>query len=144
MSALVEHAKKELALIGGDGMQDAINKDILQLVEIFAKQGHTGFTASYTIGMLKRLLNFLPLQPLTGESNEWNEVGDNTYQNNRCSAVFKEGDGQAYWIEGKVFSDDGGNSWFTSRDSRVNIEFPFHVPPERERVILPEAVGTTE
>lgn len=139
MSSLIEHAKTELALIGGqdDEMQQAINKDILEIVDVFDKQGHSGFSASYALGILKRLLDFKPLKPLTGEPDEWIEVGDGVFQNKRYSAVFKDGaGGKAYWIEGKIFSDDGGKTWFTNRDSRVYIEFPFHVPDKSEYVIL--------
>jgi hypothetical protein len=65
---------------------------------------------------------------LTGEDDEWRlcEYSDReTYQNKRFSRVFKEGkDGQAYDMQGKVFVEPNGAS-YTSRDSRVYIEFPY-------------------
>lgn len=48
--------------------------------------------------------------------------------------MFKEKDGTAYNIEGKVFSDDG-EVWYTNGDSRVNITFPYVVPDKPEYVI---------
>lgn len=143
MSNLVNWAKSELELIGGqdDGMQQAMNKDILQIVEVFASQGHSGFSASYALSIIKRLLDWKPITPLTGEEDEWNDVGvdgDTTQQNKRCSAVFREnGDNStAYYIEGKIFSDDKGETWFTNRDSHVPVVFPYTVPEKPERIIL--------
>lgn len=74
--SMVEYAKSELERIGKDkkGMQDAINKNILEIVEIFSNQGHSGFSAGYALNVLERLLRYKPLTPLTGEPDEWNEV----------------------------------------------------------------------
>lgn len=134
---MVEWAKKELELLGGqdDEMQQMINKNILQMVETFCEQGHTGFSASYALGIITRLLDWKPITPLTGEDDEWNDVGRGTQQNKRCSAVFRE-NGEAYYIEGKVFSDNGGKSWFTNRNSRVPVTFPYTVPDKPEYIIL--------
>ena len=145
MSNLVEFAKAELERIGkdNDGMQDMMNKDILEIVKTFSKQGHSGFTASYALNILKKLLDFKPLQPLTGEDSEWTEVHENdngepVEQNKRYYAVFRENrdNSRAYNINGKVFSDDGGETWFTSRKSRVPVTFPYTVPDKPEYVIL--------
>lgn len=130
---MVEKAKYELSLLRGsseepDEMQDLIEKDILEIIEIFAKQGHSGFSASYAIPIINKLLKQEPITPLTGENHEWNDVGDGIFQNKRLSSVFKDGknfDGNPYWINGKVFSDDDGKNWYTNSDSRVEIEFPF-------------------
>lgn len=55
-------------------MQDLINKNILEIIEVFSNQGHSGFSAGYAISVLERLLRYKPLTPLTGEPDEWNEV----------------------------------------------------------------------
>ena len=142
--SLVSYAKSELARINTDNdpEQNVMDKHILRMVEEFANEGHTGFTAGYAIGILERLLRFLPLTPLTGEDDEWNNVGtekgEELFQNKRCSAVFKRGDRPAFHLYGKKFSDDGGETWYTSRESRVEITFPYTVPTSPERVILME------
>lgn len=66
---MIEYAKRELELIGKDedGMQELMNKNILEIVEIFSKQGHSGFSAGYALNVLERLLKYKPLTPLTGE-----------------------------------------------------------------------------
>ena len=58
-------------------MQKAINKDIMQIVQVFAEQGHSGFSASYAINLIKRLLNYEPISPLTGAEDEWNKFDYN-------------------------------------------------------------------
>lgn len=134
---LVEHAEKELALLS-DGepceMQAMMNRHILEMVKLFADFGHSGFSAGYTISVLERLLRFEPLKPLTGEDDEWNEVGEGVFQNNRCSHVFREADGRAYDSEGRIFREPDG-SCYTSKDSRVYIEFPY--TPKWEYVDVP-------
>ena len=117
--ATVEYLDREYELLGWqkDEMYNALKK----ICEVFDGQGHSGFSAAYAIGTLERLLRYEPLGPLTGEDDEWNEVGPSTLQNKRCSHVFKE-NGQAYDIRGKIFKDERGH--FTSGDSRVDIEFP--------------------
>ena len=140
---MVKWAERELnRLLTGDEdsdkIQRVINSNILDLVKIFAKQGHSGLSASYVISVLYRLLKFKPLTPLTGEDDEWNEIQKGVYQNRRYSAVFKDNkdNSTAYNIEGKVFSDDGGKTWFTNRSSLVPVTFPYSVPNEPEFIIL--------
>lgn len=144
MSNLVKWAESELERIGGqdDELQQMMNKGVLDIVELFAEQGHSGFSAPYAIGLIQRLLDWKPITALTGEEDEWAEPfksdTENTQQNKRCSAVFRKNNDNstAYYIEGKVFSDDGGETWFTNRDSFVPIEFPYTVPEKPERIIL--------
>jgi hypothetical protein len=143
-------AKNELELIE-KGCEDAeslyvqkkVTKDIMDIVKIFANQGHSGFSASYTLNLIRRLLDWKPIKPLTGEDDEWGEVEewdkeDNSQQNKRCSAVFRKNfdNSTAYYLYGKIFSDDGGMTWFTKRESFVPITFPYKVPLEPEYIYL--------
>lgn len=142
MSTLADYAKEELKRIGmidsGEPYNEEVAKAILDLIELFASQGHSGFTAPYTVNAFKRLAMYKPLSPLTGEDSEWSEVGSGVYQNKRYSAVFKE-DGKAYNIEGKMFTDNNGLTWYLSKDSHVEITFPYIVPDEPEEVYLDKA-----
>jgi hypothetical protein len=133
MTNIKTYAINELTRIGmygsGDEMNDAMCEHILKMVNVFAEEGHSGFSANYTINILQKLLQFEPLSPLTGEDDEWEDISEYSgyehYQNKRLSRVFKEGkDGQAYDIQGKVFVEPDGAS-YTSRDSCVYIEFPY-------------------
>lgn len=142
-----EYAKSELARItkDGDELQDAINKNILDIVELFASQGHSGFTAGYAMSILERLLRFKPITPLTGEDDEWGDVSDfmgqRVLQNKRCSSVFKTVDTQgnmieAHDIDGIVVSDNGGLTWFSSGSFRKNVTFPYEPPTHPEKVYI--------
>lgn len=144
---MIEHAKRELDLLlkqceddeEAIEMQKVINQNILDIVEMFANQGHSGFSASYTINILTKLLNQSFVTPLTGEDDEWAEVADGVYQNKREGRIFKNKDkfdGKAYYLDGKAFSDDGGKSWFTNQNSFVPVEFPLTKLPETEYIIL--------
>ena len=137
MSNLIDYAKAELARInkGGDDMQDLMDKHILDIIQVFSDQGHSGFSASYLTNRVERLMRFLPITPLQGTDDEWNDCGrerDSTpiFQNKRCSRVFKDGVG-AYDVEAEVFSDNGGITWFTRGGHRVYIDFPYMPPTNR-------------
>jgi len=144
--SFIDHAKSELDRIGlgnndltGEDMDYHMREHILRMVDEFSKEGHSGFSASYALSILKKLLAFKPLTPLTGEDDEWMHVydddnGDPVYQNVRLSSVFKGPDG-AYDIDGKVFwewftDEDGEKSktYFTSKGSAVPVEFPYEKP----------------
>lgn len=146
-SNLVLHAEKELdLLLGGnevtlDGMNAAMKKDILSVVKTFSKQGHSGFSAAYAIGVLEKLLRFEPLKPLTGEDSEWMAVGeeddDVMYQNVRYSAVFKLGKyGSAYDINAVVFRRGKDGATFTKGGYRHYITFPY--TPSTKVVTIPK------
>lgn len=135
-----EYGRKELERIGyfkegDDPYNEAVANAILKLLEVFDSQGHSGFTAPYTAQIFHRLATFKPITPLTGEDDEWNEIEPGLLQNKRYSAVFKDKTG-AYNIEGKIFSDNDGEIWFTNKDSKVYIEFPYTVPDYPEQIIL--------
>ncbi len=103
-----------------DGM---LGTSVMELLEVFGKQGHSGFSAMMVTNLFNKLARYQPIQPLTGEDSEWNEVTDGVYQNRRCHHVFKE-NGQAYDIDGKVFREPDGST-YTNRDSRVDVTFPY-------------------
>ena len=129
-----------------DEMQEAVCENVLKLIDVFADEGHSGFSASYTINLFAKLAMFEPIVPLTGEDWEWHEASPGVFQNKRCSHVFKQKDrfdGQAYDINAKVFwewvrSGDFGaisKNSYTSGDSFVPITFPY--TPKREYVFAP-------
>ena len=151
--AMMEWAEQELKLVGydindpEDGPDRWLAEGTLELLKVFSEQGHSGMSAPYAVALFEKLALWKPIAPLTGEDDEWNHVGESTWQNRRNSVVFKGEDGQAYWIEGRVFwewathpeIDDGKpfKSYYTSRESRVNITFPWTQPDQSEYVFVP-------
>lgn len=149
-SNLVAHAKREFLAMGyipldqpqDDDPNKWIQESVLELITVFSKQGHSGFSAPYAIATFQKLAMFEPLGPLTGEDSEWNEVSEGMFQNNRCGRVFKSKDRfnrQAYDIDGKVFTDANGS--YTNLHSQVPITFPYtpvteYVNVTKEGVVL--------
>lgn len=137
MSDLVTFAEDEMRRAGlfdkdsdyGGMLGDAV----LKMVKTFSDEGHSGMSASMAIRIFEKVARFEPLTPLTGEDDEWNEVGEGYFQNRRCSHVFKE-NGHAYDSEGKIFREPDGYC-FTNRDSRVPVTFPY--TPSHEYVDVP-------
>lgn len=115
-SNLVAHARRELATIGED---KAHAESLIEMVKIFAKQGHSGGSAPIAIAQLTALLNFENLSPLTDDPEEWYFHGEETWgakggiwQNKR---------------NGEAFSQDGGKTYYLLSESSHNFaKRPYH------------------
>lgn len=121
MSNLIEHAKKELKLIGADDKDSMyggmLYDSCIELIDVFSKQGHSGNSASIVREIFHKLADFKPLSKLTLLDDEWNAVSETTYQNRRNSAVFKEGkDGRAHYIDAFYKKTQTGSTWSGSLD----------------------------
>lgn len=125
MSNLVNHAKRELELAGfpkephvEEGF--AIDYDyeiaqgVVKMVELFASEGHSGMSASISLSMLQKLLNFDPLTPLTDDPAEWNQVDVDMWQSVRQS---------------ESFSKDGGKTFYTLKEKRTWVWHAIHWLP---------------
>ena len=134
--SLVDFAEKELkaaGLFNEDSVYGGmIGEEVLELVSVFSNQEHSGMSASIVTDIFTRLAQFQPLAPITGADEEWVEVADGIYQNNRAHSIFKE-NGIAYQSDYYIFSkpriDDAGekyNATFQSHLSRKEITFPYN------------------
>lgn len=144
----ITHAKKEFEILLKH-VPDAIirdyEKEILALVKKVAKGQSGGSmppTAAAVAAAVKDLCLHKPLLGLMNEEEEWMDVteasgGNEMYQNNRLSAVFKHGkDGRPYYLDAIIFEGQNGSAFTASGsvklgdgsnvDSRQYIkEFPF-------------------
>ena len=110
---MIEHAKYELNLLLEKcedeedlKMQKVMNDNILEIIEVFAKQGHSGMSTNYTIRIITKLLNYEPILPLTLKDDEFIEVADGVFQNKRDGRIFKQKDrfnGKPYNVDTKKF-----------------------------------------
>jgi len=147
--SMLDFAKLELDRIGmtsedrtGDDITFCLRDHILRMVEEFSDENHSGSSAGYSLSILKKLLAFQPLTPLTGEDDEWMDVyeendGTTVYQNKRKSSVFKTHRG-AYDIDGKLFWEWHTNEttgektkiYFSGYGCAMPVEFPYTPPDE--------------
>lgn len=120
MSNLVKHAEFELKKAGlfdkDSDYGGMLGDGVMELIKVFAKQGHSGMSASMTTSLVEKLMRYEPLSPLTGEDDEWNEVGDGTMQNRRDSRVFKYADGTIKAIDAIIWRTQKRTTWSGSAD----------------------------
>ncbi len=126
MSRIKEHFEKELAILrstlkGEDDklvIEDFIPQ-IKTIINKFSKQGHSGGSAPYYIHAIaetiRKTLEFKPLSEITGDESEWNDISEydakGTYQNNRCSGIFKYADGKCSYVDGLVKRTQDGATY---------------------------------
>ena len=145
---IIDHAKREFLKLGYKPIEECeddpnkwIQESVLELLEVFSKQGHSGFSAPYAIRYFEKLANQEPLAPIMCTDDEWVDVsayGDGSapgFQNNRCSAVFKDGvNGQPYYLDAIIWRDlDCENSTFTgsafnSKRERISSSQKIKIP----------------
>lgn len=115
--SLVEHAKEELKRAGlfekDSDYEGMLGDAVLELIEKFAAQGHSGFSAYQTIAIFERLAKFQTLTPITSDPAEWMCVsehfeGKSVHQNLRNPAVF---------------SNDAGKTWYNIDELHKKLSF---------------------
>lgn len=93
-----EYARREFKALGykpieeeEEGPNKWVQENVLELLEVFSKQGHSGSSAPYVAKMFEKLALFEPLSPITGKEQEWAEpfMADGTQQNVRCCSLFR-------------------------------------------------------
>ncbi|MDR2395814.1 MAG: hypothetical protein LBD57_04375 [Endomicrobium sp.] len=110
-------------------IQEAICSHILELLRIFSNEGHSGYSAMYTLSLFNRLVNYKPILALISEDDEWEKVSEDLYQNKRCFSVFKN-DTYAYDQDAVILTD--------VEDSYVQllIDFPYDPPTQPEKLTI--------
>lgn len=101
-SNLVDHAKRELELIGEN--PDTI-EGYLRVIRAFSSCGHSGGSASVAIPTINQLLQYKPLTDLTNDPEEWihhtkevwGEPGG-IWQNVRNGEAFSTDGGKTYYL----------------------------------------------
>lgn len=129
-STMTEFARDELKKAGlfdkdsdYDGM---IGEAVMELINKFAEQGHSGFSAGLTTSIFNKLAEYKPLSPLTDDPNEWMKISDSDYgcaeeyknvslwQSKRCPSCFSNDGGKTYYDiddEGHKQVDEKGCVW---------------------------------
>lgn len=117
-SNLTAHAKRELELAGlfseDSDYNGMLGEAVMDLVKVFAHQGHSGFSAGSVVDIFRRVASFDILTPLSVNPAEWHEVdanqrpaGRRLWQSVRKPSVF--------WREGE-------DTWYDLEQTRVTME----------------------
>lgn len=101
MSNLVDHARRELALINEDPW---VIDGICKVIAAFAEMGHSGPSAAHTTSYLERLLRYEPLTDLTDSPAEWEDryaeglTTSPLWQSVRNPAAMSKNGGRTYYL----------------------------------------------
>ena len=122
LRGLVDHAEDELRRAGlfdeDSDYGGMMAHSVLAIMKLFAKQGHSGFSAEMCKMLFQKLASFETLTPITSDPKEWNDVSE------MCS-------GKPFWQNNRnpaMFSEDGGKTWYdvnekdSSDDSEMTAE----------------------
>jgi len=104
---LVDFGKGELSRVGlldeDSDYEGMIGVAVLELLDAFAKQGHSGCSADITRSIFDKLARFEPLSPITDSKDEWldvTEYGDPNsplWQCQRNPACFSTDGGKTHY-----------------------------------------------
>lgn len=110
---LVEHARRELELLGQTAEDPGYSASIVAAVAAFSSYGHSGGSAMVAVEQLYDLLRYRTLTPITSNPDEWidrSEIsGRPFWQNLRDSAAM---------------STDGGQTWYFVDDRKPTASSP--------------------
>ena len=104
-----------------------VGEAVQELLDVFEKQGHSGFSAPHVAGIFYRVVKGELLTPLEDKEDEFMEVGEGIEQNRRCSAVFRNKKGQ-YYLDAIVWRTQTGSTYTGKTDdisSSQYFDFPF-------------------
>jgi hypothetical protein len=125
MSNLVSHAREEMQRAGlFDADADyggMIAECVIELMEKFAAQGHSGESARQTLSLFGTLARFEVLMPVTSDPAEWMNVSEHGGPN-----------GKPIWQnrrKSSCFSNDGGQTWYDI-DAPSDSAVPLNADPQ--------------
>jgi len=120
---LVTHAEAELQRAGlfdkDSDYNGMLGNSVLELMKIFSKQGHSGFSAMLTLQIFNKVANWKSLTPITNDPKEWNDVSNMSGRKNTMWQNTRQSD---------CFSTDGGETYYSLDDiDRLEKTFSFKV-----------------
>ena len=110
-----------------------IGKAVMELVEVFDRQDHSGASATFVANLFYRLANWKPLTRITSNPDEWicirvNERGEKVFQSKRCPSVFTDekllAENKAYDIDYYYKIDENGAT-YTDKECTKIVDLPY-------------------
>lgn len=124
-SNIYKHAERELKIAGIDSSDvygDMLYKAVLELIRVFVQQGHSGYSAAWTVSLFQKLASWEALSPLSNNPEEWMDVdGGTLWQNIRQSSCFSHDGGKTYYDQNKPQRDEAGQI-VRNEDGRIVYE----------------------
>jgi hypothetical protein len=124
-SSLVQHARRELKLLGED---DDVIAWYVRVIREYASFGHSGGSHMAIMPSLTRLLNFQPLTALTNNPEEWIYHGEDVWgqtggiwQNKRDSRMFSNNAGLSYTCVDDPKDVDGDRPIYLSKVTHADV-----------------------
>jgi len=128
--SLAARAERELKLAGlfskDSDYEGMLGEAVLELMEVFANQGHSGSSAMLTADLFGRLAKFDVLTELTDNPDEWNDISEYSegpmWQSKKKPSVFSEDGGQTYYDLDELaieHIDEEGASYLTYGGEKV-------------------------
>lgn len=112
-SNLYQHARRELELAGltrkDSDYNGMLGTAALEIIEVFARQGHSGQSAAIVTALINDLMQFKALTPITDDPEDWIEVTEWAPKGGRMWQCRRQSD---------LFSYNGGKSWHSVEDPR--------------------------
>jgi len=109
--SLADHAFRELNEAGlfskDSDYEGNIGHAVMELIDTFAEQRHSGFSAQMVIKLFTELSNWHTLTPITSNPDEWADVSEMS--------------GRPFWQnkrDSRFFSNNGGETWYNIEDKK--------------------------
>jgi hypothetical protein len=119
--SVIQAARDELKRINFD---PAETEKLISIMQDFFSEWDSGGAVQIVAPILYKCLLAMPLSPLTGEPDEWMEVGPRVFQNRRCPTVFKD-----------PRFHGGLEAYDLSANNRNPIKFPYDPASSLDRVL---------
>lgn len=123
-SSLIKFAVREMDRLGmfdkDSDYEGKIGEAVIELLEVFSKQGHSGFSEEATVNFFSMLALHKPLTAITNDPNEWMQVDSagTLWQSSRDSSVFSVDGGKTYY-----FVDDEDKHMHDSAEPRGRLSY---------------------
>jgi hypothetical protein len=140
-SNFLDWAEKEVkaaGLLDADSDYDGmLGEAVLELVNVFDAQGHSGMSAAMVKEIFDSLASWKPLSPLTNNPEEWMEVTEGLWQSRRNPACFSEDGGKTYTDQNDpcwLYEDADGCVFFRRPENEEDITVHKSEPYEKQMV----------
>jgi hypothetical protein len=89
-----------------------LGESVMKLIEVFADEGHSGFSAAMAADIFGRLSSWKPLTPLTADPDEWMLIEEAMAGRADCWQSRRRPD---------AFSNDGGKTYYLLDEDRGKL-----------------------